>query len=252
MGPWFSNYSLFACSLAAQAARRLARRALEAFPASPTCRLLHAQVLSRQPGRAGQAEAQLRQVLLEEPGDEEPALLLAVLLVQQGRHSEAEAILADQLATAPSMAGHVIAGRAAVERGDLEAAAGHFHAALGYSPLSELAAKVGPGWRRGIRAHPRCQALPSRIPSPPRAQPHILVLQAHSRLFFLGLLRRACKRWRRCWPPQRRALAAAVTATAREGCITTVHPTLAQRRMTRPTPMRACLDLSTQMVPGPG
>lgn len=124
-----------------QGARRLARQAREAFPASPACWLVQAQVLARDLRGAGQAEALVRRVLQEEPRCEEAALTLAVLLAQQGRQGEADALLADQLAAAPSLAVHVLAGRMALESGRLEDAASHFNAALGHNPFSHAAAQ---------------------------------------------------------------------------------------------------------------
>ncbi|KAL4430917.1 hypothetical protein ABPG75_006173 [Micractinium tetrahymenae] len=120
-------------------ARRLARQAVRAFPTSLACRLLRAQVLGRDPRRVGQAEALLRQALREEPRCEEAVLILAVLLVHQGRRREAEALLSEQLAEAPSLAVAVIAGRMALEAGRLGAAVGHFTSALGHSPFSQAA-----------------------------------------------------------------------------------------------------------------
>lgn len=166
-----------------QAARRLARRALEAFPASLACRLLQPQVLARDPRRVGQAEAQLRRVLREEPRCEEAALLLAVLLAQRGRAREAAALLADQLAAAPSLAAHVVAGRLALDAGQLEDAASHFHAALGHNPFSHTAAKVGPCGRscllQSLRGGTAADLEPS-FPSRPLRSPVVL--------------RRGCKR----------------------------------------------------------
>lgn len=148
----------------AQGARRLARQAREAFPASPACWLVQAQVLARDLRGAGQAEALVRRVLQEEPRCEEAALTLAVLLAQQGRQGEADALLADQLAAAPSLAVHVLAGRMALESGRLEDAASHFNAALGHNPFSHAAAQVWRCGRRGACAPVCCQL--SRVHCP--------------------------------------------------------------------------------------
>lgn len=93
------------------------------------------------PHSHGQAEALLRQALLEDPRCEQAALALSALLQRVGRPAEAAVVLESLLSVVPSEALHVAAGQLAFEGGQLEEAVSHLNAAYGFNPHSQAAAQ---------------------------------------------------------------------------------------------------------------